>query len=169
MSAEEQEAANEQFDQGVMTYKGILADDQKHLEKTYGALLTQMHPEDVAPQLGSEFNLAIHSLQDMQQLVASGSQYFDYKKEEDKKFRDLTDYYTSVNELLLTSSQKATIGISHVDEAFREHNQISVDPELEASINGPQMTQLQQARYKKELKKRNKEGYIINGLFGRFK
>ena len=48
------EDAIRKFDEGIKAYKKILNDDLLHLEKKYGSLLTQMHPEDVLPQLNDD-------------------------------------------------------------------------------------------------------------------
>ena len=57
LSDKEQLDANKRFDKAVLKYKGILYDDMRHNEKTYGRLLSQMHPQDIAPQMGTGFAL----------------------------------------------------------------------------------------------------------------
>ncbi len=96
LSPEQQLDANKRFDEAMLKYKGILYDDMRHTEKTYGRLLNQLHPQDIAPQMGSgaEEEKYYRFLQDAGQMLKDGTRYFDFENnEDDKHFNDLTDFY----------------------------------------------------------------------------
>ena len=169
MSQKEQEQANILFDKGIMQYKGILNDDLEHMENTYGALLTQMHPQDVVPQLGKEYHKKYHFIQDALQIVANGK-YMNYDKEKDRRFRDLSKYYNDAGNQLSSYAPYATnnqwvslAGSMHPDSAA------PVNKDLESSLKGPKMSKNQEKDYKKRMKSRAKKGGWKDRLFGRYK
>ena len=179
MTPEEQKQANDRFDGAMQKYKGILLDDLKDREKKYGALMTQMHPEDTLPQIGEQaFGQDDGFLQDATQMRQMGGKYLDPEhNEEDQRFIDLSDYYNNTTVVLQQykaiahgGAQSGMEGVTP-DMLLNETNKdLQEALEIEGRIKGPRMNQEQMNAYQKDLKKRaKKESYLKGRLFGRFK
>ena len=165
------EEANQKFDKGIMTYKKILYDDLLHLEKKYGTLMTQMHPEDVLPQLDEDdYKAEMASNQDVIQMELYGKQYFDPKNKEDQHFHNLNQYYTSVGntyngyKAMLAGGALDTMNPKQISAYMEE--QVTDALETEDKINGPRMNEKELMRYLKDSKKLPKRK---KRAFGRFK
>ena len=164
------EEANRKFDKGIMTYKKILYDDLLHLEKKYGTLMTQMHPEDVLPQLDEDdYKTEMASNQDVIQMELYGKRYFDPKNKEDQHFHNLNQYYTSVGN---TYNAYKGLSLGMIDTMSKEEFSATMESmtadalETEDKVNGPHMNETELKRYledSKKLPKREKRA------FGRFK
>ena len=175
MTPKEQEEAGKAFDEGIKQYKGIVLDDLKSLEHTYGALPGQMHPHDVIPQMGLDYHKKYQSAQDAMQLIKSGGRYFDYNNNAgDRKMRDLLTFYNNADNQLRTYADYATesqLGLKGdpTTELERTGAIVQEDKELENSIQGPKMNEIQLKKYKSQMKKRAKKGGWKKWLFGRYK
>lgn len=178
MTPEEQKAANDRFDTGMNQYKGILMDDLKHKEKQFGALVTQMHPEDVLPQIGQQtLGQDDPFLQDTIQFRQMGGKYLDPGNRDDQKFIDLAEYYNNTAMALIQykmmahGGEKSPFAGVSPDTMLNDDNEyVRGIREREDRIEGPRMNPEQLAEYRKDLKKRAKsESYLKNRLFGRFK
>ena len=172
LSPQEQLKANKEFDEGILQYKQILADDMNHVENKYGKLLTQMHPDDLFDQLGND--QLVRDLapvqQDPEQLFKKGGErYFDFENNKnDQKFRDQAQYFGSVNMLREGYNLAMRLPESMHEMAFQEFEKPdgagTMAVNLEHGIGGPQMNQKQYDRYLEDLQ--NRKG---KKLFGRFR
>ncbi len=186
MNDKEKLEAYEKFDKSMRKYKDILYGDMQHMEKTYGTLLSQMHPEDVAPQMGSgnEFRNHFRFTQDSAQLLEDGSRYFDFQNNEaDQDFKDLDQYYGSalnyhysyqyaVHNPVHNNPEDADSYYSPVDviNAMEEMPDIEKMKEVEDKINGPRMSPKRHQKYLEDVRKRAKKtDYMKGRLFGQFK
>ena len=177
LSDKEQLDANKKFDDAILKYKGILYDDMMYAENTYGKLMTQLHPEDVAAQIGTGKDLEhrMRFQQDADQLLRYGGQrYFDLESnEDDKHYKELINYYTNVNQHLLSYNT-----LAHGDQDARTYdlNEFMENSEAtkavfeqEKNIGGPQMSPKLFRRYLKDVQERERtEGYMEGKLFGRY-
>ena len=174
LSEKEQLDANKRFDKAVLKYKGILYDDMRHNEKTYGRLLNQMHPQDIAPQMGTGVDLQKYYRfgQDSAQMLKDGTRYFDMENnEDDKHFSDLTDFYfgtqTRQVRYIMGSQYKHFTG----EELAKYVNNPASDQAdvVEGNIGGPQMSPKLYQRYLNNLyKQAQREPFMRGRLFGRF-
>ena len=177
MNEKEKQDASLRFDRGVKNYKKVLLADMKHVEKIYGKMLTQLHPEDVQAQLGSgkQYDMIFRFNQDANQLMNAGGKYFDYENnEEDRQFRDLNTYFgaMSATKVLYSTATKQGVANSAKDlEAMIGRTNFTKQiEEGEKKINGPGMTPAQHKKYLANLKKRAKNDNRLKGkLFGRYK
>jgi|GEM_PF-6949091 len=169
LNQQQQDDANKLFDEGVLQYKSVLSDDLNHMEKKYGALPTQMHPHDVIPQLDDNYHQEYHFMQDASQMVKDGGKFMDFSKEDDKRFRDLTNYYSDADNQLFSYAPYATDGMFHMEGTMHKDSAAPVKKDLEASLKGPKMNEKQLKAYKSKLKTRAKKGGWKNLLFGRYK
>ena len=172
LSDEEQLKANQEFDEGILQYKQILADDLNHMENKYGRLLTQMHPEDLFDQLGNDqLRKELSPVQqDPEQLfLKGGGRYFDFENNKnDQKFRAQATYFSHVNMLREGYALMGLLPEKAHDMALHELEKPggagTLAADLEQGIGGPQMDQEQYDRYLEDLQKRKEKK-----LFGRFR
>ena len=180
LSPKDQLEANKQFDKSIRTYKNILYGDLKHLEKTYGRLLGQMHPEDIAPQMGTgqEFRDHFRFSQDSAMLIQDGGRYFDYENnQDDKHFKDLDQYYggalnlnTNYQNAVYDPLQRDDYTPAELNQALEEMKEPGQMQEVEDKIGGPRMSPKRYQAYLADLKEREeKEKYMKGRLFGKFK
>ena len=174
LSDKEQLDANKRFDKAVLKYKGILYDDMRHNEKTYGRLLSQMHPQDIAPQMGTGFALQKYYRfgQDAAQMLKDGRRYFDMENnEDDKHFSDLTDYYfgTQTRQMrYIDATQYMRYTGKKLDE-YVKAPEADLGDAVEKNIGGPQMSPKLYKRYLNNLHKQaQSEPFMRGRLFGRF-
>ena len=139
------------------------------MEKTYGAMLTQMHPQDVIPQLSKNYHQEYHFMTDAVQLAKS-SKYMNDSKKEDRRFRKLSNYYADADNQLTSYAPYATSNtLIKMTGDIHKESIAPVDKELEASLKGPKMNEKQLKAYKSRMKKRAKKGGWRNLLFGRYR
>lgn len=177
LSPKEQLEANKRFDKAVMKYKKILYDDMTHTEKTYGRLLTQLHPEDVAPQMGtgSDFEQHIRFQQDAMQMVNEGGQrYFDFENNKaDKHFRELSEYYDYAGQVQMHHNNLVHNTLQRGTKDYNRGMEMEAAQkvqELEKNVGGPQMSPKLYKRYLKDVQDREQtQDYMKGRLFGRFK
>ena len=176
LSDKEQLEANKRFDEAMKKYKKILYQDMTHTEKTYGRLMTQLHPEDVAPQMGTstDFEKHIRFQQDAMQMVSKGGErYFDFENnEDDKHFKELSNYYDYAGQVHMMHSNLAYNpmykNFDYVSTMESEASQ-KVE-ELEKNVAGPQMSPKLYKRYLKDVQNRSRSQANMRGkLFGRFR
>ena len=167
------------FDKAMMDLKELYYVNLKRLEATYGKLLTQMHPMDIAQQvdpekLRADFNI----LQDTEQMIADGKKYFDFEKnEKDKEFRRLSNYYnraytTCQNTffaMLYNFDGNMTAELEKSLEEASNGTSAKLKYGQENEIGGPGMTKKQQSKYIRDLQKRAKTDKFEGTLFARFK
>ena len=168
----DQEAVNKTFDSGMMQLKEQQYKQLKKLEKTYGRMGSEMHPEDFMKQHGDKFIEMSGLVQDTAQMMdEGGGRYFDFENnKEDQEYKQLAEYYRSVAQMMtdykaFKSMEKDT---GSKDPGSFQGMDAYVDPELEATIGGPSMDQKAKTNYKKDLKKRAKKGGFAHRLFGKF-
>ena len=182
MSDQEKLEANEKFDQSMLKYKEILYGDMKHLEKTYGTMIGQMHPVDVAPQMGSgdEYRHHFRFTQDSAQLMKSAPQYFDFENnKDDQHYKDLDQYYGGAlnyhfNYQNMTNNPEYQENVTFSDEEIQESMETMPDiqkmEEVEGKINGPRMNPKEYEKYLEDVRERAKtKDYMKGRLFGKFK
>ena len=168
LSEREQLDANKRFDNAMLTYKKILSDDMNYTEKTYGRLMSQLHPADVAAQMGTgkEFERYFRFQQDADQLVHQGGErYFDLENNEaDKHFEEQINYYSKVYQRQLMYNPQAN------GPDLDDYAEYASEAEgLEDKIGGPQMSQKLFKRYVRGVQNRarSKKDMRVK-LFGRY-
>ncbi|MBQ9346129.1 MAG: DUF4157 domain-containing protein [Oscillibacter sp.] len=172
--------ANKSFDTGMMQLKTMQYKQLKRLEKTYGTLGSQMHPEDFIKQAGPDFAEQTHFMQDVFQMIGDGGgKYFDFENnEQDKEYKRLADYFGKV------TTTVSNYGGYRGDEqeAIENDDQDSLDvaknfmqdleyvpQQYEAGIGGLKMDKKALKNYRKGLKNRAKKGGWMHRLFGGYR
>ncbi len=154
----------------------------KRIEKTYGRLLGQLHPEDVVRQYSTDLIMYISGIQDMQQLIVflkqhGDSAHGDFNDPKIREFFLLANYFMDFNNRLdgaITgniSPAKDGCGdaVGAMDYAHR-----MAGIRTYSTIAGPAMTPKQAATYRANLRKRFKSVGERQGvdwsirLFGEF-
>lgn len=166
------------FDQGIMQLKPMYLQRLRHLKNTYGAYISQLHPEDFIAKVGPEFFRDRSILQDTEQLLHSGSQYFDFENNaEDREFRDLSNYYNDAGTIIDGYRGAVESGLSQdggtgLDDYTRDaltygqYNKGAM--EMEGQIDGPRLSEEENEGYLKRIKRRFRKPGRRGNLFGRF-
>ena len=176
------DTANKDFDKGMMQLKIMQYKQLKRLEKTYGTLGSQMHPEDFSKQANIPFAEQTHFIQDAYQMMDNGGgKYFDFENnEQDKEFKRLANYFGKVAGVVSNygeyrnDEEKA---IADDDEEALEDIKVGVESlgtgsataQDEKGIGGPKMNKKALKNYQKGLKERAGKGGWMHRLFGKFK
>ena len=160
--------ASADFGAGIDELKEMYYQQLKGMESTYGTLLTQMHPEDVARQIGPEFFDQMGVLQDAYQIQNAPGHFDPANDEKDAEFARLADYYNK----MYMGLQAYTTGAQTGDYRFTPTvmQSIGYDGLDESAIGGPHMSDKEFAKYKKGLNRRaRKERWTEGRLFGKFR
>lgn len=174
---------DKQFDEGFIQLKKIYLGALRRLKTKYGTYITQLHPEDFLQKVGMDFFDDTSILQDTQQMMKSGTKYFDYEHNpEDTEFKLLNDYYGNAKsqiEMYVAADQnRQDMNTFNPDkQKILEAEQYGYLDQLQASemqlkendkdIKG--FTEKEQTDYNKRLQKRFKKSGIVSRLFGRFR
>lgn len=172
-------AANGRFDQGALQLKGMFYEQLKRLEHNYGTLPSQLHPEDFIRMAGPGFKSETTFVQDANYFLQQGGKYFDTENnEDDRKYRDLIDYYDMSSHMLqgyggnegylLDSGTPKTDRDRENMELQMGNSTVPLGNLNTAGIGGPFLSPKQQASYAKDVKKRAIAGGWARRL-GRFR
>jgi len=160
------EALDAKFDEGMQELKKIQYRQICRLRDKYGRYGSQLHPEDFASRMGLEFFDDIQADQDMIQVLADGSKYFDFENNpEDQEIKNLVEYFTSVINITFAYLSMPDPGAIDFLEQMSDHQKIR---ELESSVKGEGLTEQEQKAYYQNLQEQVQNGGPAV-LFGRFK
>ena len=177
-----QEETNANFDKSMMTLKDMQYNQLKRLQKTYGTLGSQMHPEDFMKKYGKNFNKNTQFMQDTFQMLDNGGQkYFDFENsKKDQEYKKLVSYFGKVvirmkqyekaksfeDELKGNAKEDEDLQTQINDQYANIPLMDQLTDEDEAGIGGPSMNAKEQAEYMSGLQKKFKNKK--NRLFGKF-
>lgn len=177
-SPEQVAAMDETMKEGTIQLKGVYYAQLKRLRDKYGTYGSQLHPDDFLKKVGPELFDEMSLLQDTEQLMRGSPDLFDYENnEEDREYRNLSDYY---NDVYVSLNMYASSGFNPEEgSGFNptEFNMQFLEQSQEAArsianeknIAGPGLNEAALQKYLDRLRRRMEKGKTLNRLFGRFK
>ncbi len=169
---------DEETKEGILEYKGAIYSYLKRLEKKYGKLLTQLHPEDVLKRVDfHELVLEMRLAQDMIQLIdnnETGVSFFDDNNPADLDYKILAGYYfhafTSINAYIQMNASLSDDVTAQTEQKVLIAESMEKARKYEAAVKGPALKAAEVPYYTQNVREsyQKDENYLRSAGFGRW-